>query len=358
MGIDLSGKRILIVKQSSLGDIVHTLPVVHALKRCHPACRIDWVAEQGFAPLLARDPAVEKVHAIHIPSTSSPDSGRMAYLQALIGTIRTLSQLRSTFREAPYDVILDLHASFRSGLLALANPGGLRIGFAEARELNTLFQHQLVPNPEGLTHAVDKNLLFCRLLGCEHQAGDFHLCAAPEDGQAVARFLVAQGIDGTAPLVYANPAARWQSKFWLAERWAELADRLRRAGVIPVFGGGPGDTIAIKQITDRMQERAVIAAGQLNLTESVALMHRAKAYVGVDTGPMHMAAMAGIPVVALFGPTHPERVGPYGSGHVVLQAPSLDCLCCRQRVCSHASCMRGITVDMVQAAVMAQIGKQ
>ncbi len=356
--IDLDGKRILLVKQSSLGDIVHTLPVVHALKRCHPTCRIGWIAEQGFAPLVAGDAAVERVHAIRIPSTSSPDSGRAAYLQALIATIRTLRQLRSTFRTHPYDLILDLHASFRSGLLALANPGGLRIGFAGARELNTLFQHHLVPNPESKTHAVDKNLLFCQFFGCEPKAGDFHLRATPEDGQAVARFLGEQGIDDNAPLVYVNPTARWQSKFWLTERWAELGDRLHMAGVIPVFGGGPGDVSYIKQITDQMRERTVAAAGRLGLTESVALMHRTAAYVGLDTGPMHMAAMAGIPVVALFGPTHPDRVGPYGSGHVVLQAPGLDCLCCRKRTCHHASCMRGITVDRVQAAVMAQIGKQ
>lgn len=356
--IDLDGKRVLIVKQSSLGDIVHTLPVVHALKRCHPTCRIGWIAEQGFAPLVARDPAVERVHAIRIPSTSSPDSGKAAHLQALVATIRTLRQLRFAFRTEPYDLILDLHASFRSGLLALVNPGGLRIGFAGARELNTLFQHQLVPNPEGKTHAVEKNLLFCEFLGCEPTVGDFHLCASPKDGQAVARFLAEQGIDDSSPLVYVNPTARWQSKFWLAERWAELGDRLLTAGLAPVFGGGPGDAASIKQITDQMRERAVIAAGRLGLTESVALMHRAKAYVGLDTGPMHMAAMAGIPVVALFGPTHPERVGPYGLGHVVLQAAGLDCLCCRKRTCGHASCMRGITVDRVLAAVMTQVGKQ
>ncbi len=356
--IDLDGKRILIVKQSSLGDIVHTLPVVHALKRCHPTCRIGWIAEQGFAPLVERDPVVDWVHAIHIPSTSNPDSGRTAYPQALIATLHTLRQLRAAFAEAPYDLVLDLHASFRSGLLALANSGGLRIGFAGARELNTLFQHHLVSNPEGKTHAVDKNLLFCRFLECEPMAEDFHLCASPEDRQVVARFLVEQGIDDSAPLVYVNPTARWQSKFWLAERWAALADRLLMAGVIPVFGGGPGDAAYIKQITDLMRERAVVTAGRLNLTESAALMHRAAAYVGLDTGPMHMAAMAGISVVALFGPTHPERVGPYGPGHVVLQAAGLDCLCCRKRTCGHLSCMRGITVDRVEAAVMAQVGKQ
>lgn len=355
---DLAGKRILIIKPSSLGDIIHTLPVVHALKRCHPTCRIGWIAEQGYAPLLARDPAVERVHAIHIPSTSNPDSGKAAYVQALSATLRTLRQLRAVFRQESYDLILDFHASFRSALLALTNPGGLRLGFADARELNPVFQHQRVPNPGGITHAVEKNLLFCRWLGCAPRPEDFHLRVGTEDCSAVERFLVKQGIDAGTPLVYVNPTARWQSKFWLASRWAELADRLLLAGVLPVFGGGPGDVGTIMEITGQMRGRAIIAAGQLNLTESVALMHRAAVYAGLDTGPMHMAAMADVPVVALFGPTHPERVGPYGRGHIVLQAAGLDCLCCRRRSCAHQRCMHGITVDMVQTAVMTLVGKR
>lgn len=356
LGIDLDGKRVLIVKQSSLGDIIHTLPVVHALKRCHPSCRIGWIAEEGFAALVRRDPAVARVHAIHIPSTSSPGSGRSAYFRAMIATLRTLRQLRTDCAQVPYDLILDLHASFRSGLLALANPGGVRIGFAGARELNPLFQHHLITIPEGMAHAVEKNLLFCRLLGCEPTPADFHLCASAEDEEGVHRFFAAEGLDTSRQLVYVNPTARWQSKFWLAERWAELADRLLADGITPVFGGAPGEEHAIRQITDRMDHRAVVAAGRLSLTESVALMRRASAYVGLDTGPMHMAAMAGIPVVALFGPTHPERVGPYGSGHIVVQAAGLSCLCCRKRTCEQASCMRGISVDMVHAGIMAQIG--
>ena len=347
-----TGKRILIIKQSSLGDIVHTLPVVHALKRRHPDSLIGWVVNHGFGSLVSRDPAVARVYPISIPSTSDPAAGRRAWGRALAATVGVLRQLRADFRAAPYDLVLDLHASFRSGLLGLMNPGGRRLGFADARELNTLFQHRLVQNPTGRVHAVEKNLLFAEALGCPPAAADFHLCTDAADEQRVAEFLVAEGIGAADPVVYVNPTARWVTKFWLAERWAELADRLLAEGIRPVFGGSGGDVAYIGGITGRMHGRASVAAGALSLTESAALMRRAAVYAGLDTGPMHMAAMIGTPVVALFGPTHPERVGPYNVAHVIVRAAGLDCLSCRRRSCDHLSCMRGIATETVFRRVM------
>lgn len=347
------GKRVLIVKQSSLGDVVHTLPVVHALTRCHPDWTIGWVVNQPFAPLVQRDPAVAGVYPIHIPSTSDPSAGRRAWFRAFTATLRVLGRLRREFHAEPWDLVLDLHASFRSGLLALMNPGGRRLGFADARELNTLFQHQLVQNPTGRVHAVEKNLLFAEALGCPPEAADFHLCTDAADERRVAEFLAAEGIAADEPVVYVNPTARWATKFWLVERWAELADRLLAEGIRPVFGGSGGDVTYIGGITGRMHGRASVAAGALSLTESAALMRRAAVYAGLDTGPMHMAAMIGTPVVALFGPTHPERVGPYRVAHAVVRAEGLDCLSCRRRSCDHLSCMRAIATETVYRQVMA-----
>ncbi len=353
MDKDLSGKRILFVKQSSLGDIVHTFPVIHAFKRCYPSCRIGWVVEQAFATFVAQDPAVDAVYPIHIPSTSNPDSKKVAYFQALTATFGVLNRLHTAFQKDPYDLIFDLHASFRSGLFSWMNSGGVRVGFSDARELNTLFQKHLVKVKSGSMHAVEKNLLFCSFFGCEPVADDFFLVTSQTDDQQAGAFLTASGVHPGQPFVYINPTARWQSKFWIRSRWGELCDRLEAAGVRTIFGGSKDDRAYITDITGQMTSSALVAAGCLNLTESVALMKRAAVYVGVDTGPMHIAAMAGIPVVALFGPTHPERVGPYGVKNAVIQAENLDCLCCRKRACDHQSCMRGIAVSTVYDRVMA-----
>ena len=340
-------KRILLVKPSSLGDIVHTLPVVHALKRNNPESSIGWIVQESFASLLERDPAVDTVYPIHIPSTSDPQAGRFAYLQAFTATMTTLKGLRGELRQAPYDLILDLHASFRSGLLGRTNPGGVRVGFRGARELNTWFQNQLLTVPDSLQHALEKNLLFCNHLACDVAAEDFHMCCNGEDTDAVQAFLRLHSMADEDGIIYANPAARWQTKFWPVRRWADLADRFYARGIQMVFGGSPQDVSYITSITQLMKTRALVAAGHLSLPQSVALIQRSSLYIGLDSGPMHMAALSGIPVVALFGPTHPARVGPYGVENRIVRAEALDCLECRKRSCRNLRCMDDISVDRV-----------
>jgi len=351
MIIDIANKRILIIKQSSLGDVIHTLPVVHALKRTFQDCSIGWIAQQAFAPLLECDPAIDTVYPIHISSTSAPEAGKMAYLHAFKEMLGTLITLRSQFKQARYDLILDLHASFRSGFFGWTNPGGIRIGFKDARELNTFFQNQLITVPEHVKHALEKNVLFCDHLGCSVAEEDFHMHSKSGDVESVRTFLDTSGITDEDDIIYANPCARWESKFWPAEYWAALADRLYEQGLLLVFAGSGGDRNYIAQITAQMQSKPFIAAGELGLTQVVALLQRCAAYVGLDSGPMHMAAMTQTPVVALFGPTHPERVRPYGVKHVIMRNEKLDCLECRKRQCSHLSCMKGIKVGSVVTAV-------
>lgn len=357
--MDLYNKRILIVKPSSLGDIIHTLPLAHALKRCQPSCRIGWIVHEVFSTIPAGDPAVDNVYPINILSTSDPRSGRMAFWHALRDTVRTYGELRRVFRREPYDLILDLQASFRSGLLGRANPAGIRIGFAGAKELNPLFQNLRIKVPPSTVHAVDKNLLFGTYLNCPSVQDDFQLYCSEHDDTKVDDFLAEQEVPVGSRLIYINPAARWKTKFWIPQRWADLCDRLIDEQHFQVVIGGSGkDKHYILTIAEKMMHRPVVTAGRLSLSETASLIKRSAAYVGLDSGPMHMAALAGIPVVVLFGPTHPERVGPYGgSGHTIVQARDVDCLGCRKRDCSLMSCMNTITVDDVYVAVLGLLGK-
>jgi ADP-heptose:LPS heptosyltransferase len=346
--MDLEKKRLLIVKPSSLGDVVHTLPVAHAIKRCFPACFIGWIVQKAFVPILETDPAVDEIIPIRIPSTSDPLAPRGIFIQALKSTLATLANLRARFKERPYDVVLDLHASFRSGLLALTNPNGTRIGFADAKELNPLFQHhRLQPDP-GKPHAVDKNLAFARFLGCPPADDDFRIVSGPGQRERVEAFLRSNGVWPEDRVVYANPAARWSTKYWTVDGWAGLAELFSTMDrTHMVFAGSPQDAAYISEITRRTSARPIVAAGNLDLGEAVALLQRSDVYVGVDSGPMHIAAFAGLPVVALFGPTDPDKVGPYGPGHLVLTRTDLDCLACRKRSCSDRMCLEGITARHV-----------
>lgn len=346
--MNLANKRILIVKQSSLGDVVHTLPLVHALKRCHPTCYIGWIVQRSFASLLEPDPAIDEIIPIFIPSTSDPNAPKGAYKAAVYATWKTFKDLRQRFRSKPYDLVLDLHASFRSGLLGLTNPGGHRIGFSDAKELNTWFQHnRLVPEADR-PHAVDKNLIFAHHLGCEPQQEDFRIVVSPKAKEKVTRFLEEALVGEDRKIVYANPAARWETKFWTIPAWAEFADLIaEKTNAVVAFAGSPEDAAHIQAIPKRTRNAPIVTAGRLNLAEAVALLEMSDVYVGVDSGPMHIAAFTGTPVIALFGPTDPDKVGPYGIGHRVIRRNELDCLACRKRSCKDRICLEGITASAV-----------
>jgi ADP-heptose:LPS heptosyltransferase len=341
---NLNRKRILILKPSSLGDVVHTLPLVHALKRGAPDCVIGWVVQDAFVGILKDDPAIDALHTINIPSTSDPHAPAGVAREALRATFSSVRALRAAFRAAPYDIVLDLHASFRSGILGLANPGGIRLGFDEAKELNTLFQNILVSPGPGVTHAVDRNAAFAPALGQRVAPEDFRLVYGAYERQAALRFLAAKSVTPDERLIYANPAARWVTKLWTVERWAKLADSLiGELGAQVIFAGASGDVPYLRAVTELMKRRAFICAGKLSLGASAALADLCAAYVGVDSGPMHIAAMLGKPVVALFGPTDPAKVGPYGKGHVVIRREDLDCLGCRKRSCARRVCLEDLS---------------
>jgi ADP-heptose:LPS heptosyltransferase len=240
--------------------------------------------------------------------------------------------------------------------MLLVNRGGLKIGFADAKELNTLFQTYRIASDPRRPHAVDKNLAFAEFLECPPEPADFRIYSGARERDDVARFLEAAGISKDDQIVYANPTARWETKLWNIPSWAELADLLiSRAGARVIFAGGQGDLPYILQIRKLMKEQPVVAAGRLNLAEAVALMAVVDLYVGVDSGPMHIAAFSGTPVVALFGPTDPAKVGPYGDGHLVIRREDLDCLACRKRSCSDRKCLEGLSPETVFERALSMI---
>ncbi|PIE56578.1 MAG: ADP-heptose--LPS heptosyltransferase [Desulfobulbus propionicus] len=352
-------RRILLVKQSSLGDVIHTLPLVHALKRCRPEVSIGWIVQEGYRGLLEGDKAVDTVYSIRIPSTSEPAAGRGVYFRAFTSTYRTWRQLRQQCVQKPYDVVLDLHASFRSALLALANPGGVRLGFEDARELNPWFMHYHVSNPKGCEHALEKNLLFADVLNCPAIEEDFYIPVTEAAELEAQHLLAGETGKNFSGFIYLHTTARWASKYWQINKWIALAKLLGSAGYVPLFGGSKNDLSYIQKICDQLPADSwIVSAGKVSLLGTVALLKCCRAYIGLDSGPMHMAAMVGVPVVALFGPTHPRRVGPYGVSSVIVRASGLDCLCCRQRSCSHSTCMRVISAEQVFDALEVLLQKK
>ena len=346
--MDLTNKSVLIIKPSSMGDVVHSLPLIHALKRNYPSCYVGWVIQKGLVSLLEADPNIDRTYSIDIPSTSEPSATLRTYVSALSKTVTCLRTLRSQFAHHPYDLVLDLHASFRSGLVGSMNPGGVRLGFAEAKELNTFFQSKLVHCASNILHAVDKNLSFAKYLKINVEPTDFQLFLGPEAQHEASSFLEQSGASTKKRLVYANPATRWATKFWNERAWAQLADKLiLELESLVIFGGASSELHYVNRIVSLMTQKPIIAAGRLSPIGAAALIANSNVYVGVDSGPMHIAAILGKPVVAIFGPTDPAKVGPYGHGHSIIRVEGLFCLGCRKSVCNDKRCMNEIPAERV-----------
>jgi 3-deoxy-D-manno-octulosonic-acid transferase/heptosyltransferase-1 len=264
-------------------------------------------------------------------------------LRQIINFIRGL-------RDTRYDVVLDYQAHLKGSIWVALSRGRRKIGFGpgmEHQEMSWLFLNERVPAVSMEVHALERNLVMLSALGIHTQQVEYRLPVAPED-MLWARETVA--VDH-GPLVAINPMAKWQTKLWAPERFAILADQLvktRQARV--VFTGGPEDRAVVAAIAARMTSTAMNLAGKTSLKQLAALYSVVDCLVTTDTGPMHLAAAVGLPVVALFGPTAPWRTGPYGRRHRVIRTGT-SCSPCFKRSCDTCHCMMAITVDQVASEV-------
>jgi 3-deoxy-D-manno-octulosonic-acid transferase/heptosyltransferase-1 len=339
---------ILIVKLSAIGDVVQTLPALEAIKRTYPASRIDWVVEEASSGILEGHPLIDRVLV----------SRRKAWFRMLVRPAKFLAGIHGIagflrdLRSVRYDIAIDFQGLLKSGIIIGLSRSVRKIGFDRTRELSYLFLNERLPAYDIEKHALERYLDVARYLGAVDPPST---CALPiERERATIRDRLSEAVIGGGRVVVINPLARWRTKLWTEEKFAQLADRLiaeRNATVI--FTGGPDDRDAVARILSMMRERALDWTGKTTLKELAALAERADLFITTDTGPMHLAAAAGGRVVALFGATAPWRTGPYGKGHVVVRA-GLDCSPCFSRTCGRKmQCMEAITVDDVLAKVSA-----
>ena len=322
--------KILIVKPSSLGDIVHSLPVLDVLHRCFPAAEIHWVVAEGFEGILEEHPMLTRVWVIQ--------KDRWKKLTKIQGTMAELTGLFRNLRAERFDCAIDLQGLFRSGLITKATGAPLRIGFREAKEGSTLFYTRKVATEKD-THAVDRYLKIPASLGCDVSGARFPF---PPFVDAAGKNVPVEG--EYAVMV---PGARKPVNRWAATRFGELAARLPLRTVVV---GSRGDRELADDVVRASRGKAVSLAGMTDTRELVALIRTARLLVSNDTGPMHIAAALSVPVFALFGPANPLRTGPYGDIHTVIRK-ELPCSPCYKRHCKRPFCMDMITVDEVAAII-------
>ncbi len=352
MSLDLNGKRLLLIKPSSLGDICHAVAGAWALKARWPSMHLTWLVNSSFEPLLRGMSCVD--------ATLPFDRARF---KGLLGAFRERTALRafvSTLRAGRFDVALDMQGLFRSGTFARLSGAPVRIGFRSAREGARLFYTQRVNTPAQPVHARDRYDALTAALGCVKPARE-DLDVSQAERQSARELLARDGYEGEK-LVAVCPGARWESKRYAPERFAQVLDDLALQGAIrPVIVGSP-DMAAPCAATVQActKARPINLCGQTGLRELAALLDLSDLLVTCDSGPMHIAAAQGTPVVAVLGPTDPRRTGPYGQLQNVISG-QCELMPCLKRACPGLGdkCMKDLPAARVaeKARALLSAGK-
>ncbi len=325
-------RKILIIKPSSLGDIIHSLPFLKVMHDIFPAAEIHWVVARGLEGVLEQHPMVDRVITINKDSWKRPGNIRQ--------TATEFTGLAHHLRKEAYDLVVDLQGLLRSSIIAAMTGARVRVGFREAREGGVFFYTHRVEGGKEL-HAVDRYLRIASALGGDIPEVKFPMPLV-KASQEVKE--LKERIGEYAVIV---PGARWPSKQWPAERFGTLAAMLDMPSILV---GSAADVQASQDIAERSRGKAVSCAGQTEMKDLFSLLRDARVVISNDSGPMHIAAAYGRPVVAIFGPTNPVRTGPYGTSHLVART-NLRCAPCYKKKCGELKCMTDIAVERVYDAV-------
>lgn len=314
-------ERLLIVRLSAMGDVIHTLPAAQTLREAFPQAMIGWMIEERWAELLcapgtplrgprsAQRPLVDWVHPVNL-------TGWRSSLLA-VSTLQQIAKVWNDVRAAHYDVAVDMQGAIRSTLLARLSGARVLYGAAEPRESPASLWYTRSVIAQG-AHVVEQNLSVAEAVG--QKSLPVPQAVLPRDlsvERRVERRLADDGVDAFAIL---NPGAGWGAKRWPAERYGSVARALAKDGVRSILNYGPGEEDLAREAEAASDGAA--KAIKSSISELIALTRRARLFIGGDTGPMHLAAALQVPVVAIFGPTDPARNGPYGTRSIVLRNPA------------------------------------
>ncbi|WP_408998416.1 putative lipopolysaccharide heptosyltransferase III [Syntrophus buswellii] len=338
--------RILVIKLRYLGDVLLTTPVFDALRSRFPDAFIAAVVNKGTEDMLTENPAIDRIFTV-------------------IRDFRPLADLRKQFqlireiRAAHFDVVLELTHNDRAAVLAFLSGAGKRLGYKpkkRKRFRRSLLLTDLVPVGKKL-HVIDRHLELAKAMGCSVLPSKPTLYWTPQDQRSCGEILTSSGVPGKAPYVVLHPSSAATHKVWTAEGYAELCDYLsgrKSLRTILICGKDKEELRLNREICALSESPPLDLGGRLSLKQTAALLSEALLFIGIDSGPMHMAAAVGTPVVAIFGPSRPWRWGPRGAGQVIIQK-KWDCVPCGKKGCrddgGESRCLMELTPDEVLLAV-------
>ncbi len=366
-------KKILLIKLSALGDVVHTIPVLNKLRRRYPNARIDWLVTPAIAELLAHNPAINNVIEFVRDEWSAPWRPT-----PWVNAARLIAQLRA----AEYDLVIDLQGQLRSAVFAFTSGAPVRIGFDKprpdaftslpriipeearkhawkgAREGSWLAYTDCIALPTLDVHPVERYLGVGPMLGLDDGPADFSF-PIPREATVRIEGLLDYYEIAKARLAVIAPGTVWETKQWRADGFGEVARHLLKQKLAVVLVGSESERGLCEEIA-KLAPGVVNLAGETSLSELAALMSRAALCVTNDSGPMHLAVALGRPVVGVFGPTDPVWAGPYRQPDAVVRAavPCSPCYLRRLRECPNRHvCMTTVGTSAVTAPVDAILAK-
>lgn len=338
--------KILVVRLSSLGDVLMTIPAVRAIKDAHPHAHLTWLVEGSVGELLSHQGFINEV--IRFPRGAIE---RAVKAGDLAGAMREIGPFVGKLRENEYDLVLDFHGLMKSAVFTNLVRGKRKIGLDKtyAKEGSHLFYAEHVKGDDKRLHKVERNMLFPRHLGIQGPVPEVRLDESPE-AEAYIRGFLARSCTAR-PVFAVNPFSSKGSRFkrWDMERYGDLITRITGEGLASVvILWGPGEKGEAEGLRTIAGNRAVLAC-PTDVPQLFSLLKRVDMYIGGDTGMMHLAALAGTTVLAIFGPTDHKINGPYGPRHRVIRKELL-CSPCKNKRCRDRRCLTEITVDEVLAA--------
>lgn len=312
-----------------MGDIVHSLPVLNSLYHAFPEAEIHWLISKGFEGLLQGHSMIKKLIIINKDLWK-----RISLINKTFGELKSLSK---SLREESYDVAIDLQGLLRSGILTAMTGAPLKIGFSDAREGSYYFYNKKIEGGKEV-HAIERYLKIARaIIGSDIK--EIHFPLPPIKASNYVKEIVAT-LGNYNILI---PGARWQSKRWQTDKFAELARLLENKSILI---GTKADSKDASIIKDLAFDKVIDMTGRTDLIDLIYLISNARIVFTNDTGPMHIASALDKPLVAVFGPTNPVRTGPFGKNHKIIQA-KIDCSPCYKKTCSKMTCMNIISVNQV-----------
>jgi heptosyltransferase I len=324
-------RHIALLKSSALGDVVHSLPVLHALRVRFAKSHITWIINRAYEPLIRDHPDLN--------ATLSFD--RSAVRRSWLTGVRGFASLLREIRRQQFDLVIDLQGLLRSGLMAWASAAPRRVGLSSAREGAAWFYTDTLADGHRNAHAVDRYWLVAEALGVGRLPKQFHVPI----GSTMLAWAKDRLSSYPRPRMMINLGTRWETKRWPVEHFAELGRLAReRFGGTLVLVGSPEE----KNLADRF--RSCVSGpkldliGETDLAQLAAVLAQADVMISNDSGPLHLAAALGRPVVAPYTCTSPVRTGPYGQMHGAV-ATQVWCAASYLKRCGRMECMKELTPD-------------